>query len=86
MSGAARKPLYKSGNMDSVGREFAGVKGKTVESIRAFICEDDQPRVYIQFADNTGLEITIASKPDLSAGWMREENGNVEPFERAVFE
>jgi hypothetical protein len=77
------------GNMDSVGKKFAGVEGKKVKLIHSFLSEDMEPRVYIEFTDNTGLEIKIESKPDLSAEWLRiDENGDSEPepFQREIFE
>jgi hypothetical protein len=39
------KALYKKGNLDSIGEKFAGVSGKTVKRINAYVGEEGEPGI-----------------------------------------
>ena len=77
--------LFEKGNMDSIGKKFAGVEGKTVEYINSSLGIDDEPHVYVQFSDGTALDIAIESSPNLTAGWLRVKAGDQSPLPRKVF-
>jgi len=82
------KALHKKGNMESVGRRFAGVEGKIVEYIESSLGIGDEPHIYVRFNDGTALDIDIESIPNLTAEWLRVEGnlGDLEPFKHKIFE
>lgn len=84
------KPLFvfEKGNMKSIERRFAGVGGKTVQSITSSLGIEDEPHIFIQFDDGTALDIEIESLPNLTAEWRRVEGdlGDLEPFQHKIFE
>jgi hypothetical protein len=79
------KALRKKGNMDSLGKKFAGVAGKSIEYIDSFLDEDDEPHVFIKFTDETALDITVGSNPNLGAEWQRVKDGELEAVRRKAF-
>jgi hypothetical protein len=83
------KALFKKGNMNSIGRRFAGVAGKTVEYIESCVGIAEEPHIYVRFNDGTALDIEIESTPNLSAEWHHRVEGKLgdfEPFQRKIFE
>jgi len=55
------KALYDKGNMNSIGRRFAGVAGKTVEFIESSLGIEEEPHIHVRFNDGTALDIAIDS-------------------------
>lgn len=79
------KALRQKGNLDSLGKKFVGVAGKKVERIESFLDEDDEPHVCIRFTDETALDITVGSNPNLGAEWIRTKDGDWSPVRRKAF-
>ena len=79
------RPRQK-GNLDSRGKKFMGVAGKSVEYIESSIDDSDDPVVFIQFTDETALEITVGSNPNVTAELIRTKNGeDWSPVRRKAF-
>jgi len=72
--------------MTSIDRMFAGVKGKTIESISSCLGLEDEPHFSIKFDDGTALEIVIESRPHLNAEWQQVKDGELESVPWKVFE
>jgi hypothetical protein len=79
------KALREKGNLNTLGKKFAGVAGKSVEYIESFLDEDDEPHVFIRFADETALDITVGSNPNLGAEWQQVKDGELCPVRRKAF-
>jgi len=82
---AIRIPPRQKGNLDSRGKKFMGVAGKSVEYIESSIDDSDEPIIFIQFTDETALEITVGSNPNLGAELIRTNNGEWSPVRRKAF-
>jgi len=80
------KPAFEKGNMQSIDRMFAGVKGKTIESISSCLGLEDEPHIFIKFGDGTALDIEIESRPYLTAEWRQVKDGELEAGPWKVFE
>jgi hypothetical protein len=77
------KALYEKGNLDSIGKKFAGVSGKTVKRINAYVGEEGEPGICIDFTDGTVLDITVGSNPNVTADWFHVKDDK--PPRRANF-
>ena len=83
---AIRMPPRQKGNLDSRGKKFIGVAGKSIEYIESSIDDSDEPIIFIQFTDETALEITVGSSPNVTAELIRTKDGeDWSPVRRKAF-
>jgi hypothetical protein len=78
-------PPRQKGNLDSLGKKFIGVAGKSVECIEALIDDSDETHIFITFTDETALDITMGSNPNLTAIWLQIKDGELEQVRRKAF-
>jgi|SRR5882762_57766 len=77
---------FRKGNMTSIDRMFAGVRGKIIEFISSCLGLEEEPHIFIKFDDGTALEIEIESRPYLAAEWRQVKDGELESVPWKVFE
>ncbi len=47
--------------------------------------DSDEPHIFIRFTDDTAMDITVGSNPNLTAEWKQIKDGELEPVRRKAF-